>query len=300
MAITELSAQSMTGASSAARRRRTVRVVSRALFYAVIILFSVTFVFPYFWTVGSSLKTPLEIMRWPPSILPLAPQWGNYPEVFREAPFALFIYNSLVVACLATLGQGLAATIVAYGFGRLRFPGRGVLFAICLSTMIIPEQVTIVPLFLLFRKIGWIDTFYPLIVPSFFGGAFSIFLLRQFIMTIPYELDEAAIIDGANRLTILWKIIVPNCGPAISTVTIFAFMGAWNSFLEPYIFLNTNTKFTLSVGIRYLNTIPTSNSLPKDNLMMAASIMMTAPIIILFFVAQEYFVQGIVTTGIKG
>jgi multiple sugar transport system permease protein len=283
-----------------ARGHRTRRVTRRALLYTITILFSVMFMFPYFWTIGSSLKSPLELMRWPPTLWPRVAQWANYPEVFIEVPFTNFILNSVFVTVLATLGQVLSAVIVAYGFARLRFPAREMLFGLCLSTMILPAQVTIVPLFLLFRQIHWIDTFYPLIVPSFFGGAFSIFLLRQFIMTIPYELDEAAIIDGASRLSILWHIIIPNCGPAIATVMIFSFMGNWNAFLEPFIFLNTNTKFTLPVGLRYLTRIPTGPGLPKDNILMAASVMMSTPVIMLFFFAQEYFVQGIVTTGIKG
>jgi len=272
----------------------------RAVLYVVVIGLSLMFMFPYMWTIGSSLKSPIELMKWPPTILPSEINWANYPQVFEQGPFEYFIMNSVIVAALATFGQVMSSLVVAYGFARLRFPYSGFLFGLCLSTMILPPQVTIIPLFIMFRKIHWIDTLYPLIVPSYFGSAFAIFLLRQFIMTIPYELDEAAIIDGANRVNILWHIIIPNCGPAISTVTIFAFMGNWNDFLGPYIFLNTPKKFTLAVGLRFLTTTSTGAGLPKDNMMMAASVMMTMPIIILFFSAQEYFVQGIVTSGIKG
>jgi len=283
-----------------ARVRITPQVIRRCVLYVVVILTSVMFMFPYFWTVGSSLKSAIELMAWPPLLLPRKLHWQNYPQVFIDAPFADFAKNTALVTASATLGQVMSALVVAYGFARLRFPGRGFLFSLCLSTMILPPQVTIVPLFLLFRRLHWIDTFYPLIVPSYFGNAFSIFLLRQFIMTIPYELDEAAIIDGASRLSILWHIVIPNSGPAIATVAVFSFMGHWNAFLGPFIFLNTPTRFTIPVGLRYLRHIPTGPGLPRDNILMAASVMTTVPVIVLFFVAQEYFVQGIVTTGIKG
>ncbi len=272
----------------------------RTLLYILVVLLSLMFMFPYFWTVGSSLKTPIDLMEWPPTLIPKSIQWQNYPQVFIDAPFGRFLWNSTFVTVLATIGQVFSALVVAYGFSRMRFPGRGFLFGLCLSTMILPPQVTIIPLFLLFRRIHWIDTFYPLIVPSYFGSAFSIFLLRQFILSIPYELDEAAIIDGASRLSILWHIIIPNSGPAIATVAVFSLMGHWNAFLEPFIFLNTNTKFTLPIGLRYLVTIPTGPGLPRDNVLMAASVMTTFPVIALFFAAQEYFVQGIVTSGLKG
>ncbi len=297
-------AAGVTGALDASGRLRqrtgATPTIARGLLYAVIVLLSVVFMFPFLWTILSSLKTPLELMEWPPTLIPKEVVWDNYPAVFREGPFGRFIWNSVVITGLATLGQVLSSLIVAYGFARLRFPGRDVLFGLCLSTMILPAQVTIVPLFLLFRQLKWIDTYLPLIVPYYTGTAFTVFLLRQFILTLPYDLDEAATIDGASRMGILWKIIVPNCGSAIATVTVFAFMGHWNAFLEPFIFLNTPAKFPLGVGLRFLTSIIQSPGLPKDNLLMAGSVMMTAPIVVLFFLAQEYVVQGIATTGLKG
>jgi multiple sugar transport system permease protein len=275
-------------------------LISRTLLYVIVVSFSIAFVFPFLWTLVSSLKSPLELTRWPPTIIPAQIVWDNYPAVFREGPFGRFIWNTVVITGLATFGQVLSSIIVAYGFARLRFPGRGALFGLCLSTMILPAQVTIVPLFLLFRQLNWIDTYLPLILPYYTGAAFSVFLLRQFILTLPYDLDEAATIDGASRMGILWRIIVPNCGSAIATVAVFAFMGHWNAFLEPFIFLNTPIKFPLGVGLRFLTSIIQSPGLPKDNLLMAGSVMMTAPIVVLFFVAQEYIVQGIATTGLKG
>ncbi|MBC7238137.1 MAG: carbohydrate ABC transporter permease, partial [Chloroflexi bacterium] len=186
-------------------------------------------------------------------------------------------------------------------FARFRFPTRDFLFAMCLSTMILPPQVTIIPLFMFFRRLHWIDTFKPLIVPSYFGGgAFAIFLVRQFIMTLPIELDEAALMDGASRISILWKIILPNSGPVLATVAIFAFMGHWNDFLGPLIFLNQVEKFTIPLGLWFLRANVGEPGLPKDNLLMAGTVMATAPIIIIFFAAQKYFVRGIATTGLKG
>ncbi|MFH1086876.1 MAG: carbohydrate ABC transporter permease [Chloroflexota bacterium] len=274
--------------------------VGRGVLYAAVIGLALMFMFPFLWTVLSSLKPALELMAWPPTILPRTLQWQNYPAVFDQGPFGRFIVNTFVITGLATLGQVFSSLIVAYGFSRMRFPGRGFLFGLCLSTMILPAQVTIVPLFLLFRQLRWIDTYLPLIVPYYTGTAFSIFLFRQFILTLPYDLDEAAIIDGASRMGILWRIILPNSGSVVAAVTIFGFMGHWNAFLEPFIFLNTPAKFPLGVGLRYLSSVIQAPGLPKDNLLMAGSVMMTTPIIILFFLAQEYLVQGIATTGLKG
>jgi multiple sugar transport system permease protein len=199
------------------------------------------------------------------------------------------------------LGQITTAFLVGYGFARFRFPGRNAIFALCLSTLILPEYVTIIPLFVLFRNLRWIDTYLPLIVPSFFGGgAFTIFLVRQFIMTLPRELDEAALMDGASRLGILWRIILPNSGPVLATVAIFGFIAHWNQFLEPLIFLNSARKYTVPLGLWFLRHQEGVAGLPKDNLLMAASVLATAPIIIIFFMAQKYFVRGIAMSGLKG
>ena len=197
----------------------------------------------------------------------------------------------------------LSAAIVAYAFARFRFPGRDMLFMITLSTMMLPVEVTLIPLYLLFSKIGWLDSFKPLLVPSFFGGgAFLIFLLRQFIMSIPKDLDEAARIDGAGYLRIFFQIIMPLAVPALATAAILTFMGHWNDFLQPFLFLNTKSKYTLAVGIKYFQEVAgqVDSMEHRQNILMAASVMMTAPIILLFFVAQRYFVRGIVMSGIKG
>jgi multiple sugar transport system permease protein len=292
-------------------RRRTQRVVRgekpRRTLMQTILLYLLTgtlglmFTGPFLWTLTTSLKTPYEILQYPPSLLPVRPQFANYLETWRTIDFGTFTKNSLYVTILSVIGSISSSALVAYGFARYRFPGRNFLFILCLSGMMLPPQVTIIPLFMVFRAVRWIDTFKPLIVPSFLGGgAFNIFLLRQFFMTLPLELDEAATIDGASKLTIFLRIMLPLSGPALASAAIFSFGANWNSFLQPLIFLNSKSKFTLPLGLTYLVQQPYDPGLPKDHLMMAAAVLTTLPMLILFFSGQKYFVRGIVTTGIKG
>lgn len=287
-----------------AQRANFRKALNRFLLYLLTITLSAMFLFPFFWTVSTSLKTPVELIGYPPTLLPEIPRWDNYLQIWTVGlgiSFGLFFFNSVLVTTLALVGQIVTAFLVAYGFARFRFPGRELLFALCLSTMILPPHVTIIPLFVLFRQLRWIDTFLPLIVPSFFGGgAFTIFLIRQFIMTLPRELDEAALIDGASRIGILWRIILPNAGPALATASIFGFIAHWNQFLEPLIFLNSVRKYTVPLGLWFLRHQEGVAGLPKDNLLMAASVLATLPIIIIFFLAQKYFVRGIAMSGLKG
>ncbi|HXF60714.1 MAG TPA: carbohydrate ABC transporter permease [Caldilineaceae bacterium] len=269
--------------------------------YTLAIVTALLFSLPFFWTISSSLKPITEIYVFPPTPWPSEPRWANYRDVFTIAPFARFIWNTVVITALAMLGQILSAAAVAYGFSRFRFPGRDALFFVVLSTMMLPWQVTIVPTFLLFRYLGWINTFLPLIVPSFFGGgAFFIFLLRQFFMTIPRDLDEAAKLDGASSVRIFWNIILPLSKPALATVAIFSFIEHWNEFIAPLIFLNSPEKFTVSIGLRYFVSNPFESDEPREAILMAASIIVALPPLLLFFTAQKYFVRGIVTTGLKG
>ncbi len=271
------------------------------LLYLVTTIGAIAFGLPFFWTVASSLKTQAEIYSFPPVWFPSVPIWQNYALVFDLAPFGRFIVNTIIVTGLSMIGEVLTASMVAFGFTRFRFPFRDALFFLVLSTMMIPWQVTIVPTFLLFRFLGWINTFSPLIVPSYFGGgAFYIFLLRQFFMTIPRDFDEAARIDGANSLHIFWNVIWPLSRPAIATVMIFSFIGNWNDFIRPLIFLNTPSKFTVSIGLRYFNASPFTGDQPREAVLMAASMITAAPCLIIFFLAQQYFVKGIVMSGIKG
>ncbi len=290
-----------------ARRSNAHRIaafVNRTLLYLLAISLSLLFLFPFFWTVSTSLKQPIELIKFPPTILPETPQWVNYTQIWGLGAginFGQFFLNSAIITGLALVGQVISAFLVGYGFARFRFPGRDILFAVCLSTLILPPHVTIIPLFVLFRSLHWIDTFLPLIVPSFFGGgAFTIFLVRQFIMTLPIEIDEAALMDGASRLGILFRIILPNSGPVLATVAIFGFIGHWNQFLEPLIFLNSARKYTVPLGLWFLRAQEGQAGLPKDNLLMAGAVLATLPIIIVFFVAQKYFVRGIAMSGLKG
>jgi ABC-type glycerol-3-phosphate transport system permease component len=269
--------------------------------YIIAIICALAFALPFFWTVSSSLKPISEIYLFPPTLWPNEIRWSNYNDVFRLAPFARFIWNTIIVTALAMVGQILSASAVAYGFARFRFPGRDTLFFLVLSTMMLPWQVTIVPTFLLFRYLGWINTFLPLIVPSYFGGgAFFIFLLRQFFLTIPKDLDEAAKLDGASSARIFWDIILPLSKPALATVAIFSFLDHWNEFIGPLIFLNSTEKFTLSIGLRYFMANPFESDEPREAILMAASLIVALPPLLLFFFAQRYFVRGIVTTGLKG
>lgn len=296
--------QAPQGSSTQAKGINLRHLLSRIVLYLLAILCSLMFLFPFFWTVSTSLKEPIELIAYPPTLLPETARWENYTQIWSVGmgiSFGRFFLNSAIVTGLALIGQLITAFLVGYGFARFRFPGRNVIFAICLSTMILPPHVTIIPLFVLFRELRWIDTYLPLIVPSFFGGgAFTIFLIRQFIMTLPRELDEAAIIDGASRLTILFRIILPNAGPVLATVAIFGFIGHWNQFLEPLIFLNSARKYTVPLGLWFLRHQEGVAGLPKDNLLMAASVLATLPIIVIFFFSQKYFVRGIAMSGLKG
>lgn len=274
---------------------------NKAILYVVAILSALAFSLPFFWTITSSFKSAAEIVVFPPAIFPERLRWENYADVFNLAPFARFMWNTVYVTTFAMVGQILSSAVVAFGFARFRFPGRETLFLLVLGTMMLPWQVTIVPTFLLFKQFKMINTYWPLILPSFLGGgAFYIFLLRQFFLTIPRDLDEAAKLDGANSFRIFWSIILPLSGPALATVAIFSFLQHWNEFIGPLIFLNSPDKFTVSIGLRYFIASPFESDQPRDAILMAASLIVALPSLILFFMAQRYFVRGIVTTGLKG
>ncbi|HEY3109300.1 MAG TPA: carbohydrate ABC transporter permease [Chloroflexota bacterium] len=259
------------------------------------------FVGPFFWALSSSLKAPAELYVFPPALFPAVPRFGNYLELWTELPFGVFARNSLIVAFFNTVGQTVSAAAVAYGFARFRFPGRNALFVLVLSTLMLPQQVTIIPLFLMYKQAGWLDTYLPLTVPQLFGGsAFFVFLIRQFFLTLPLELDEAAEIDGAGTLRVFWSILLPLSKPVLATCAIFAFLFSWNEFLEPLIYLNNRDLFTLPLGLRYLSVLPEMNAKPKEHLMMGAAVLFALPPIALFFALQRYFVRGIVMSGIKG
>jgi ABC-type glycerol-3-phosphate transport system permease component len=263
-------------------------------------LIALGFMFPFVWTVSSALKTGWEVIAFPPKILPKVPQWGNFAEAWTSADFASFFKNSAIVTILSLVGVVISSFLAAYGFARFRFRGREFVFLLCLSGMMMPIYVTIIPLFTMFRALHWINTLKPLIIPHFFGSAFSIFLLRQFIMSIPLDFDESALLDGASRMTILLRILAPNCKPALATVAIFTFMSTWNEFLTPLIFLDTQKKFTLPLGLWFLRSYADDPSQPSEHLLMAASLITTIPVLLVFVSAQKYFIEGVVMSGIKG
>ena len=277
------------------------RTIGRALLYAFVLGLAVIFSFPAFWVLTSSLKTIGEIYAFPPTMLPAVPIWSNYAEVLNKVPFLVWARNSAFITVLATTGTVVSASVVAYSFARFEYPGRDFMFVLTLSTMMLPVEVTLIPQFLMFNELGWVNTFRPLIIPAWFGGgAFSIFLLRQFFMSIPRELDEAAVIDGAGTFRVLFQILMPLCRPALATVGVISFIHEWDAFLVPLIYLNSKENFTLALGLRYFMQLGGSEAQPQEHLLMAATVLIILPVIILFFSAQRYFVRGIVMSGIKG
>ncbi len=286
-------------------RRRIVRTI---ILYTLSITLGVVFFFPYFYTVMSSFKSPWEVYNWPPTLLPSALRWENYIRTVTMVPFGLWVYNTIVITTLATIGGVLTSSVAAFSFARFRYRFRELLFMITLGTMMMPAQVTLIPRYIMFFLFGnwtgiqFLNTYRPLWLPAWFGGsAFSIFLMRQFIQTIPRDFDEAALIDGSGYGRIFWTIVLPLCKPAIATLTIISVMGQWNAFIEPMIYLNEAHKFPISVGLQYFRvTAGGMTEEPKEHLLMCASVLTTLPPIILFFLFQEYFVQGVVMSGIKG
>jgi ABC-type glycerol-3-phosphate transport system permease component len=279
---------------ASANAARVAKIASR---YAALIALSVLFALPFAWMVSTSL-TPAEqvLSRYRP-LIPPHPAWSNYREALTVLPFLSFLKNTLTIAVLCTIGQTFSASLVAFAFARLNFPFRGPLFLLVLATMMLPPQVTMIPTFVLFTIPHWIDTLRPLIVPAFFGGgAFFIFLLRQFFMTIPVELEEAARLDGCNTFGVYWHVVLPNARPALATVALFSFMGHWNDFLGPLIYLQSLDKKTLALGLAAFKSLHGT----EYHLLMAASVAVLIPILVIFFLAQRYFTEGVVMSGVKG
>lgn len=301
MAITTPRQQIGTMLEAETTKRASSKWLSALAYYVPVGLIGLVFFFPFFWTVSSSFKNPPEIFMYPPLLFPGALRFENYGWVFRNVPFLAWFVNTSLIVVLGLTGTVLSSSIVAYAFARFDYPGKDLLFMITLATMMIPSHVTLIPQFILFHKLGWLDTIKPLWVPSWFGGgAFNIFLLRQFIMTLPRDLDEAAFIDGASYLHIFLRVLIPLCKPVLATVAVLRFIWGWNDFMGPLLYLNSPEKLTLSVGLRFLAIGPQEPGLPKNHYLMAACTMAILPCIILFFLAQRYFVQGIVMSGIKG
>ncbi|MCM3663156.1 carbohydrate ABC transporter permease [Mesobacillus subterraneus] len=252
---------------------------------------------PLWWMISTSLKSPAEIAQYPPTLFPKEFNFSNYIEAWQTAPFTRWALNTLLIASLGTIGSVLVNSLVAYGFAKIRFEGRNTLFVIVLSTMLIPGFVTMVPQYILFSKLGWVNTYLPLIVPAFLGSAFFIFLLRQFMMGIPNELIEAAILDGAGHLQIWWHIMLPLTKPALVTVAIFSFNGAWNDLLGPLLYINDESMYTLQIGLQtFKGTVQT-----QWHYLMAMSVTVLLPVVLLFFFFQRYFIEGSnIASGTKG
>lgn len=281
-----------------AKRSELIARLLRWLLWAMLLGGVVLSLAPFYLMLAMSLKTPGEVAGSSPWEWPRALQWGNYEKVLTNpnAPFFMFLRNSLIIATGSMVGVLLSSSMVAYGFARLKFPGRDRLFILLLSTMMLPGIVTMVPQYVLWKYLGWVDTFYPMIVPAFFGGgAYNIFLLRQFLMGIPRDIDEAAILDGANHSQIFWYFMMPNMGPALATVGIFNFIYNWRDFQGPLIILNSPEKQTLELGLQTYRAMNQN----QWELLMAGSLIVMIPIMILFLLGQRYFVKGIVMTGIK-
>jgi len=278
------------------RTRKTKDAVRQVLSHLLLMPLAAAFMLPYFWMISTSLKSDTQVFAWPLVWIPHPMVWANYPDALQFFPFWSYLRNTLQIAGFNVIGAVLSCTMVAYSFACIPWRGRNVLFVVTLSTMMLPYQVTMVPLFIMFSKLGWINSYRPLIVPSFFGSAFFIFLLRQFFMSIPKDLLDAAKIDGASYLRIYWQVVLPLAKPAMFTVALFQFLNSWRDFLGPLIYLSDNSKYTISLGLQYFKLEHDT----KWQMLMAASIMLTAPIVILFFFTQRTFVQGISMTGIKG
>ncbi len=277
--------------------RKRQDFIKKALAFIVLMLGAVMFIAPFLWMVSTSLKAQANVFS--PDWIPDPIQWRNYPDALRSAPFLTYFKNTAIITLFATVGSVLTSSLVAYSFARLRWPGRDFWFGVVLATMILPGVVMLIPRYILFSQIGWVNTFLPLTVPPWFGGgAFFIFLLRQFYRGIPMELSESARIDGAGELRIWWQIVMPLSTPALAAITIFAFNGAWEDYFGPLIFLNDESKYTLQLG---LTTFAAGGGgVPLWHWMMAASLVVMLPVIIIFFLGQRYFIEGVTLTGLTG
>ncbi len=275
---------------------KAARIGYAVTVYVLLGVGSLAFLFPLVWMLVTALKPDAQLFAYPPEWVPRPPMWGNFKEAIEYFPFWAYFRNSTIVTVLSVFGQVFSAAIVAYGFAKLRWPGREVVFFLVLATLMIPSQVTMIPQFIIFTRIGWVDTLLPLIVPSFFGGgAFNVFLFRQYYRTIPREYNDAARIDGASHWRIFWQIILPQSKPVIATASIFAFLWTWNDFMGPVIYLHSPENFTLPIGLRAFQ----QQTGTEWDLLMAASLIVMIPVILLFFFLQRYFVQGMAMSGLN-
>lgn len=276
--------------------RRVQRRLSSVVIHAVLLSGLLLMFIPIGWAVSTSLKRPGDIFLIPPVWIPNPVRWQNYVDALTSANFARYFLNTAFITLVDIVAKTFSCALVAFAFARLRWWGRDVLFLLMLSTLMLPQQVTLIPQFILYRQLGWVDTFLPLIVPNLFGGPFFTFLLRQFFLTIPTDLDDAARIDGCSSWGVFWRIILPLSKPALMMVAIFVFNFTWNDFFGPLIYLHSRENYTISLGLQAFQT----QAGPEWHLIMAASLVAMLPVLILFFFGQRYFIQGVVFSGIKG
>jgi len=281
----------MRSAECGMRRKR-----ASAIGYMLLLIGSGIVMIPFFWLVSTSLKDPANIFLDPPQWIPDPVRWDNYVKAFSVMPFPAYLLNTVKITLACLVLQVMSCSIVAFGFARMRFPGRNVLFIVLLSTMMLPAQVTMVPVFKIWSALGFYDTFIPLILPAAFGSACFIFLLRQYFMSIPMEMDEAARIDGAGTFQVWWKVLLPQTKPALAAVAIYSFMAHWNDFMGPLIYLSDPGKRTLALALWAFQ----GQYVTDWHLLMAASTVVMLPLLVLFFAAQKYFIQGVVISGVKG
>ena len=278
-------------------RQSFKRRITLAFVYLALAAGGVVILAPFVWMLSTAVKVPGTEFIYPPQLFTRPLRWNNFSDGWTALPFTRWFFNTSVITVLSVAGAMLSSSLVAYGFARLEFPGRTTLFVILLSTMMLPFHVRLIPMFITFRFLGWIDTYLPLIVPFFFGGVpFFIFLVRQFFLTIPLEMEDAAAIDGAGVFASFLLIILPLSRPVLGVVGVFAFIRVWNDFLEPLIYIHSMDKMTLSLGLRFFQ----DQDFTDWTSLMAVSIIVLVPSVALFFVAQKYYIHGVVTTGIKG
>ncbi len=289
----------MKGAASMhTKSQKTAQRVGRIITYIILIFAAVICLFPFLWMVSTSFKETSEIYKMPPDLIPTNPTVQNYIEGWKGADFGLFFKNSLFITIIATIGTVLSSAFVAYGFARFKARFSGLLFTILLATMMLPTQVTLIPQYLMYNKMGMVNTYFPLLIPSWLGGgAFNIFLFIQFFRTLPKELDEAAKIDGANSFQIFTKIMLPAVKPVMLAVLVMSLVYNWNDFFSPLIYLNDNKKFTIAIGLQFFKG---SQGNVQIGQMMAMSLVALLPVLIIFAVCQKYFIQGIKMSGLKG
>ena len=269
--------------------------VSKTVVYLILGTGSIVILMPLAWMISTSLKPLSHVFRFPPEFIPQRIVWSNYPDALTQLPFDIYFGNTMFIVFWTVLGEVIVSSIVAYAFSRLRWKGRNALFIVVLATMMLPRQVTLIPDFLIFKHLGTIDTFWPLILPSWFGNPFYIFLLRQYFLTHSRELDQAAVIDGCSRFGVFWRITMPMSKPVLAAVAIFSFQYHWNDFFRPLIFLFSEENYTLALGLRFFQgTYGT-----EWNSLMAVSLVVMMPLIIVFFFTQRIFIQGVVFTGYK-